>query len=119
ARSYILANAIEAVIGAVYLDSGMDACRRIIGAWILTRLPSILETKSYLDPKSRFQEIAQEKFGITPRYQVLEESGPDHNKNFRVGVFIETELIATGEGLSKQDAQIQAAERALQEKGWS
>ncbi len=119
ARQYILANAVESLIGAMYLDSGMDSCRRFIGSWILRRLPSILETKSYLDPKSRFQEIAQEKHGITPRYQVLEESGPDHNKNFRVGVYIEAELVATGEGLSKQEAQIQAAEHGLQEKGWS
>ena len=119
ARLYILANVIEAVIGAMYLDQGMSVCRRFIEEHVLNELPKILETKSYLDPKSRFQERSQEKLGITPRYQVLEESGPDHNKHFRIGVYLDKELVATGEGMSKQEAQIRAAEAGLEEKGWS
>ena len=107
------------MIGAVYLDQGFSVCRRIIEEHVLNELPNILETKSYLDPKSRFQERAQEKLGITPRYQVLEESGPDHNKHFRVGVYLDKEMVAAGEGMSKQEAQIKAAEAGLQEKGWS
>ncbi len=119
ARQYILANAVEALIGALYLDQGIEVCRGMIGQFILARLPAILETKSYMDPKSRFQEIAQEKFGITPRYQVMEETGPDHNKHFSVGVFLDNDHVATGEGMSKQEAQIQAAEKGLEAKGWS
>src|SRR3989339_612758 len=78
----------------------------------------ILDNGLYLDPKSRFQEITQEKFGITPNYKVLEEVGPDHDKKFKVGVYLEKELIATGEGSSKQEAQVDAALAGLREKGW-
>lgn len=118
ARLYILANAFEAVVGAMYLDLGMEQCRSFIGECLLRRLPHILENQLYLDPKSRFQEAAQERGGITPTYRVLDEKGPDHAKWFKVGVYLGGELVAAGEGSSKQEAQVDAAAKALEEKGW-
>lgn len=118
ARQYILANAYEALVGSMYLDSGMDTCRDFIGRTVLSRLPHILEHQLYLDPKSRFQEAAQEKMSVTPNYKVLSETGPDHAKQFRVGVFLGDALVAEGEGTSKQEAQVAAADKALTVKGW-
>lgn len=118
ARQYILANAFEALIGAIYLDQGYVAARDFVKKFLVVKLPYILEHKLFLDPKSKFQEITQEKYGITPTYKVLEESGPDHAKHFKVGVYLEKELIATGEGSSKQEAQVEAALAALKVKGW-
>lgn len=118
ARQYILANAFEAVVGAMYLDLGMEQCKTFIGEQLLTRLPNILENKLYLDPKSRFQEASQERFGATPVYRVLEEKGPDHAKWFKIGVYLGSELVASGEGTSKQEAQVDAAAHALEVKGW-
>jgi len=113
ARNYILANAIEALIGAIYLDQGYQAAERFVYKHIISKLPYILENKLYLDPKTHFQELTQEKEGITPVYKVLEESGPDHNKIFKVGVYLGDRLIGEGEGSSKQEAQMAAAENAL------
>lgn len=118
ARQYILANAIEALIGAIYLDQGMDASRRFVDRFILSKLAYILEHRLYIDPKSRFQEAAQERAGVTPSYKVLSEVGPDHAKEFEVGVYLGSELVATGKGSSKQDAQIEAARKAVEAKGW-
>ena len=119
ARQYILANSVEAIIGAVYLDGGIEPASAFIHKNILTKLPDILKNELYLDPKSKFQEIAQEKVGITPSYRVLEESGPDHDKYFKVGVFLGEELIAEGKGSSKQEAQIDSAQVALDLKNWN
>lgn len=119
ARQYILANAMEAVIGAIYLDQGIKEAKKFIEKNILTGLEEIIENKLYIDPKSRFQEKAQEISGITPNYKVLESAGPDHNKTFRVGVFLDKELIADGNGSSKQEAQIEAARKALKKKKWN
>ena len=118
ARQYILANAIEAVIGAIYLDQGWDKTKEFIAANVLTRLDHILKNKLYLDAKSRFQESAQEKHGVTPSYKVHSEAGPDHNKNFVIGVYLGKELVAEGAGTSKQEAQTAAAEAGLKTKGW-
>jgi ribonuclease-3 len=115
ARQYILANAIEAIIGAIYLDQGYIASTQFISTLILPELPSILAEKSYKDPKSRFQEESQDRVGITPSYEVLEEWGPDHAKQFKIGVYIGKELVAEGDGPSKQDAQQAAAEAAQAE----
>jgi len=116
AKNYILANVFEAIVGAIYLDQGWMAAKDFLTNVLLSKLPYILEHKLYLDPKSNFQELAQEKAGVTPSYKVLEESGPDHNKRFVVGVFIGEELVAEGEGTSKQEAQVEAAANALQSK---
>ena len=118
ARDYIMANAIEALIGAIYLDQGYNITQQFIARWILPKLPYILENGLYMDAKSRFQESAQEIEGITPSYKVLEEDGPDHIKSFKIGVYLHSELVATGEGTSKQEAQTEAAEAALKIKGW-
>ena len=119
ARQYILANALEALIGAIYLDQGMKKSDDFILKNILVRLPEILEKGAYRDAKSIFQEEAQERAGITPTYEVLKEWGPDHAKHFLVGVFLNSELVAEGEGSSKQEAQQEAARKALEVKGWN
>ena len=118
ARHYILANALEAIIGAIYLDQGITVAKKFIDENILTKLPYILQNHLHLDPKSKFQEKAQETYNITPIYKVLEESGPDHNKFFKVGIYLNDELVAEGEGTSKQEAQVDAAEKAITEKNW-
>ena len=118
ARQYILANAIEAVIGAIYLDRGYDETKNFIIKFIVVEFTKILEGNTYKDFKSRFQEEAQDRAGITPTYEVLKEWGPDHAKHFRIGVFLEKELVGEGEGPAKQDAQQAAAEAALKNKGW-
>lgn len=119
ARQYILANTLEALIGAIYLDQGIGAAEIFVGKFILKHLPQILEVGAYRDAKSLFQEEAQERVGITPSYEVLDEWGPDHAKHFKVGVFLEDELVAEGEGVSKQEAQQKAAEEGLRVKGWN
>lgn len=119
ARQYILANALEALIGSIYLDQGYKVSTNFIKKNILVHLKEILEKKLYRDPKSLFQEKAQEIVGLTPTYEVLKEWGPDHDKHFVVGVFLEKELAAQGEGPSKQEAQRQAAENALKIKRWN
>ena len=118
ARQYILANAFEALIGAIYLDQGYEKACRFIEKEVLKELPKILKQKLYRDPKSSFQEKAQDRFGITPVYEVVKEWGPDHAKHFVVGVYLNQELIAKGEGASKQEAQEKAAQAALEKKEW-
>ena len=118
ARQSILADSVEAVIGAIYLDQGMEVVKDFVLKNIISNLDQIIESKSYLDPKSRFQEVAQELRNITPSYKVLKEEGPDHAKKFTVGLFLEEELVAIGEGLSKQEAQAEAAEKGLKAKNW-
>lgn len=118
ARGYILANAMEALLGAIYLDQGFRVVDKFIKKNILVTLPDIIASQKYIDSKSRFQEKAQELTSITPRYRVISESGPDHNKKFIIGVYLDKELVAEGEGYSKQEAQTAAAEKALKIKGW-
>ncbi len=121
ARQYLLANAFEAVIGAIYLDqgaAGYEAAKKFILDQVVSKLPEIIFKKLYMDPKSRFQEVAQEKTGITPSYRVFSETGPDHNKKFVMGIFIGDEMVAQGEGSSKQEAQRNAAAAGLEAKGW-
>jgi len=119
ARAYILANTFEALLGAVYLDSGYEPSEKFIHKYLLKKLPEIIKTGAYKDAKSRFQEESQERVGITPIYRVLRESGPDHDKKFVVGVFLGKEEIAQGPGSSKQEAEEAAAELALEAKGWN
>jgi ribonuclease-3 len=118
ARQYILANAVEALIGAIYLDQGTKSAKKFIKDSIISKLDNILENQLYLDPKSKFQEKSQDEFGITPHYKVLSESGPDHFKIFEVGLYLGDELISRGKGSSKQEAQIKAAANGLKKKGW-
>ena len=118
ARQYIIANALEAVIGAIYLDQGYDQSKKFIEKYFLSKMDDVLEEKLYQDPKSTFQEIAQDKVGVTPAYKVIREWGPDHDKHFLIGVFLGEEKIAEGEGISKQAAQRKAAENGLEAKEW-
>jgi ribonuclease-3 len=118
ARQYILANTFEALIGAAYLDSGYRKCRDFIVKNLIVKLPEIIEKGLFRDAKSSFQEEAQERVGITPTYKVLKEWGPDHSKNFIVGVFLNSELAGEGQGSSKQEAEVEAAKAALEAKGW-
>ncbi|MEI7620908.1 MAG: ribonuclease III [Candidatus Moraniibacteriota bacterium] len=118
ARQYLLANALEAIIGAVYLDQGYDSAKKFVLERVVVNLKEILEKKLYLDPKSYFQERAQESEKLTPSYRVLKEWGPDHDKQFVVGIFLGADLVAEGEGNSKQEAQREAARIGLETKGW-
>jgi ribonuclease-3 len=118
ARRYILANAMEAIIGAIYLDFGWEVSKSFVLKTVVSKLDLIIKERSYIDPKSRFQEAAQSRLSITPSYKVLEESGPDHQKMFIMGAYLGKELVAKGEGTSKQEAQISAAANALKEKAW-
>ena len=118
ARDVILADAFEAIIGAIYLDSGFTSAESFIAKNLYGKIDGVIEKRSYQDAKSRFQEIAQEKRGTTPSYETLSEIGPDHNKRFTVGVFIGNEEIARGEGQSKQEAEQSAAQAGLDKTGW-
>lgn len=113
ARQLILANTFEAVIGAIYLDKGLEEARKFIEEKLIVKLPKILETKAYIDAKSNFQELAQDKEGITPVYKVLSEEGPDHEKQFTMGVYLGEKQIGEGTGPSKQSAEQAAAADAL------
>lgn len=120
ARAIILANAVEAVIGAIYMDGGYNPAANFISEHILNTIDidEIVRNKSWIDAKSRFQERSQEKMGLTPSYKTLKEVGPDHDKQFTLGVFLGDVQIAAGTGLSKQEAEQKAAEKALEVKGW-
>lgn len=118
ARQYILANAFEAVVGALYLDQGYEVAKEFIATHLFARTDEIVAKRLWQDPKSRFQELAQEHTGITPSYSLLGQTGPDHDRTFTVGVFIGEENIAEGQGRSKQEAEQSAAEQALEMKGW-
>jgi ribonuclease III len=118
ARGYLVANAMEAIIGALYLDQGYDAAKAFILEQVMSHLPEVFEQNLHTDAKSRFQELSQEKMSITPSYRVLREWGPDHDRNFIAGVYLGEEKIAEGEGASKQEAQREAAKQALLAKGW-
>ncbi len=115
---YLLANAVEAIIGAIYLDQGMPAAKQFIETHVLITLDEIIEKHLYQDAKSRLQEIAQERHKITPSYQMLSSVGPDHEKTFTAGVFFDSDLQGQGIGKSKQTAELKAAEDALVKLGW-
>lgn len=117
-KNFILANALEAFIGAMYLDRGFTVAHEFISRFILTNLSDIVKQGLHVDAKSKLQEVSQEKTGVTPTYVVLSESGPDHNKVFEVGAYISKELVGTGTGSSKQKGEEAAAVEALKEKKW-
>lgn len=119
ARQYILANTLESVIGAIYLDQGYDAAKKFIDTNITPLTEEIVKKGLWADAKSKFQERAQDVTGITPAYKTLKETGPDHDKQFSVGVFLGNDHVATGEGRSKQDAEQEAAKKGLENKSWN
>lgn len=118
ARTYILANTYEAYLGAVYIDQGYDVAKKFVTDTLLPKLDVIIKEKLWRDAKSLIQEKAQEHHSVTPSYTVMSESGPDHDKAFVVGVFFGKELVGTGKGKSKQEAEQAAARAAITEKGW-
>lgn len=117
-KDYILANTMEALIGAIYLEKGYAVSREVIEKQILVHIDTILSEKKYIDSKSLLQELSQEKLSVTPYYDVLEERGPDHQKEFVVGVYFSGELKGTGAGSSKRRAEENAASNALDGLGW-
>lgn len=118
ARQIILANAFEAVLGALYLDQGYDAAEAFLAQHLYPKIDEIVKKRAWQDAKSKFQESAQEKKSVTPTYKTLEEHGPDHDRVFTVGVFLGAEEIARGEGKSKQEAEQAAAQAGLDTLGW-
>jgi ribonuclease-3 len=113
AREVILANAMEAVIGAMYIDQGFLKVKPFVQKFVMSNLDEVVKTKSYKDAKSALQEMVQERFKLTPNYRVLEESGLAHRRIFKMGVYFGDTLIAEGEGASKQEAELEAAKNAL------
>ena len=117
-KKSILADACEAIIGAIYLDQGFTKAKNFIYDNLIIHFEEILENKSYIDYKTFFQEVAQEKIGLTPTYKVIEENGPDHDKIFKMGLYIGDDLIAYGVGKNKQKAQEDAAKNGIEKKHW-
>lgn len=113
AKDYLLANALEALIGALYLAGGMIVAEKFIKQYVLVELDEILQEGAHIDSKSAFQELTQGEFGITPTYEVLEATGKDHEKEFKIGVYLNGQLVGSGEGKSKKEAQTDAAMKAL------
>jgi len=112
-RQYILANTVEAIIGAIYLDQGYELADKFILEHICYKAEKIISERSDIDSKSKLQEIVQEKLRITPTYELISAIGPDHNKIFEMGVYTGDNLITTGKGKSKQEAEQDAAKKAL------
>jgi ribonuclease-3 len=118
ARQHILANAFEAIIGAIYLDQGYDTAEKFIAGTLYGKIDEIVKEGLWRDSKSWVQEKSQEEVGVTPAYAILDETGPDHDKNFVAGIYFAEELIAKGKGKSKQEAEQNAAREALRVRGW-
>lgn len=118
ARQYILANAFEACIGAIYIDQGYEASEKFIAGQLFSKTDKIVEKKLWQDAKSRFQEMAQEHASVTPTYELMNQEGPDHDRLFTIGVYLRREKIAEGNGRSKQEAEQAAAEKAIEIKSW-
>lgn len=118
ARQYILANTFESIIGAIYMDQGYEVAKQFIGAQLFSKTENIVEKRLWQDAKSRFQELSQEHVSVTPTYETLSQDGPDHDRVFTVGVFLRKEKVAEGKGRSKQEAEQEAAEKAVEAKGW-
>ncbi|MBI2356499.1 ribonuclease III [Candidatus Dojkabacteria bacterium] len=116
-KDYLLANTFEAVLGALYLDQGIKKCEDFINAKLTPMISHIVEHRSDIDPKTKFQELSQEIYKVTPEYKILREEGPDHNKIFTMAVLINGQEMGRGDGASKQKAEEQAALMALEKIG--
>ena len=115
AREQILANSYESVVGALYLEKGYEPSKEFITRSLLPTFDDILKSGTWMDPKSRLQEMVQNKEGFTPVYKVLSEDGPDHDKMFVIGAYVDGQLKGQGTGPSKQSAQVSAAVDALKQ----
>lgn len=118
ARQSILADAYEAVIGAIYLEHGYEEANKFIIKFLLSKTDEVVQRGLLKDAKSKVQEKSQEIYGLTPKYRVMKETGPDHDKKFIVAIYFGSELIGEGEGKSKQEAEQVAAQSALKNKSW-
>lgn len=118
ARQYILANTFEAFIGALYLDQGYEAAEKFIATFLLHKIDNIVAKRLWQDAKSFFQEKVQEVYSVTPTYDLVREAGPDHDKKFIAAAYINDEAVAQGEGRSKQEAEQEAARKAIEVKNW-
>ncbi|MES2014736.1 MAG: ribonuclease III [Patescibacteria group bacterium] len=116
ARATILANTFEAIVGALYMDQGYEAASDFINRHVISHMPEVLATGAWRDAKSEFQEFAQAKYGMTPKYETVRAEGPDHDKRFVISLSVGEVQIAEGEGKSKQEAEQDAARKALKEK---
>ena len=114
-----MANTFEAFVGALFVDQGYAAAEKFVGEKLFGMIPEIMKTGKWMDAKSLFQEKAQEIAGVTPAYKTLKEEGPDHNKSFTVGVFLDKDMVARGSGKSKQEAEQKAAEEGLKTRKWN
>lgn len=112
-RPALLANAFEAITGAMYLDQGYDVTKEFVDRTVISELEQIIKDESHRDAKSKLQEVSQDAVGLTPKYRLREEAGPDHDKRFTVAVVVGDNELGTGQGSSKQQAEQQAAEKAL------
>jgi ribonuclease-3 len=113
-KDYLLANTFEAVLGAMYLDLGFATCNKFLKKVLFPKINIIINERLDIDPKTQFQEIAQQKFQKTPSYKVVKQIGPDHEKTFTMGVFIGKKKFGMGSGKSKQKAEEEAAQKALE-----
>lgn len=118
ARQVILANTYEALVGALYLDQGWEVARDFITRTLASRIKPMVESRAWQDAKSFFQEKAQAVYSLTPRYELLSQDGPDHDKTFRLGLYVGERLVAEGLGHSKQEAEQAAARAGLAVEGW-
>lgn len=118
ARQYILANAFEALLGAIYLDQGYEVAEQFLARFLYPKVEEIVKKKLWRDSKSLVQEKSQEHLNVTPSYKVVKETGPDHDKRFVIGIYFGTEKVAEGKGRSKQEAEQDAARSALEKKKW-
>lgn len=112
-KDYLLANTFESVLGAIYLDQGIRTCETFLNRVLFPKIKTIVENRLDIDPKTRFQELAQDHSKITPSYELLSEKGPDHDKIFTMGVFLGEKEYGRGSGSSKQRAEEEAAKEAL------
>lgn len=117
-KDYLLANTFEAVVGVIYLELGYRKAKEMIEKFLLIHLEGILEEGAHIDSKSKFQEVAQEKVGVTPVYQLIHDEGPDHDKVFTMGAYVDERIVGKGKGSSKQAAEQKAAEDALKRLKW-
>jgi len=117
-KDYLLANTFEALIGVIYLELGYETVKTFVARFLLVHLKPILEKGDHIDSKSKLQEIAQEKVGATPSYELQTEEGPDHDKIFTMAAFVGTRMVGKGKGGSKQLAEQKAAEDALKRLKW-
>jgi ribonuclease III len=112
-KDFILANTYEALLGAMYLDQGLEVCEKFVKKTAMKKLKRVISQELFIDPKTKVQELIQAKYKLTPTYILLKEDGPDHDKTFTVGIKVGNKVMTEGNGLSKQKAEEEAAQKAI------